>query len=263
MAGKEAGGDARGRSCPGSVGGVKTPGGAGRGAPTGRAGAGLQPRVGWGRGCRTHAAAAPGCLEPWDMAAPGPTWKADAWPSEGRPSRRRGGPAGELRNAGPGVFGGAGSRGGEALEGGRPGDPLLGDRPPEGPAHSPPVREGPLPGPRPPPCPHPLAGPRVPRLFSPPKKLSRTSLLLRRSNQPPRARPCLSPRPRHANTASASVRIGCNLSLGRDHADEGWRAGRRLAGATAGPRGRWIGKGAGGCVKFGCARPLSGPIRAL
>lgn len=69
------------------VGGVKTLGDGRPGVPTGRAGAGLQPRVGWGRGCRTHAAAAPGCLEPWDMAAPGPTWKADAWLSEGRPSR--------------------------------------------------------------------------------------------------------------------------------------------------------------------------------
>lgn len=105
---------------------------------------------------------------------------------------------------------------------------------------SPPGRAGPTllrsgrgPSPAPgPPRPHPLAGPGVPRLFSPPKKLSRTSPLLRRSNQPPRARPCRSPRPRHANTASASCRIGCSVSLGRDHADEGWRAGRRLAGAT-------------------------------
>lgn len=93
------------------------------------------------------------------MAAPGPTWKADAWPSEGRPSRRRGGPAGEPRNAGPGVFGGAGSRGGEALEGGRPRDPLLGDRPPEGPGPPSPGPGGAPPRPQDPRAPTPSQGP--------------------------------------------------------------------------------------------------------
>lgn len=64
-------------------------------------------------------------------------------------------------------------------------------------------------------------------------------------------------------TAPANARIGCGLPMGRDHVDEGWRAGRRLARETADPRGRWEGKAAGGRVKFGCARPLLGPIRAL
>lgn len=67
-----------------------------------RGGRELSSSLEWagGRGCRTHAAAEPGCLEPWDMAAPGRTWNADAWPSEGRPRCRQRGPAAKPRNAG-------------------------------------------------------------------------------------------------------------------------------------------------------------------
>ena len=65
-----------------------------------------------GRGCRTHAEAAPGCLGPWDMATPGRTWNVDAWPSEGRPSQRWRGWAGKPCNARSGAPGGAGTGGG-------------------------------------------------------------------------------------------------------------------------------------------------------
>lgn len=61
---------------------------------------------------------------------------------------------------GPGrLGGGAGSRGGEALEGGRPGDPLLGDGPPEGPGPPSSSPRGASPQPQDPRAPTPSQGP--------------------------------------------------------------------------------------------------------
>lgn len=101
-------------------------------------GAELRPSGGCGKGSRTHATAAPGCLGPWDMAAPGRTWNADAWLSKG---------AQATDTTGPAALGGAGSPGWEGLQGGRPWDPLLGDRPPRG--AGPPHLAGRQPRPRP------------------------------------------------------------------------------------------------------------------
>lgn len=118
-----------------------------------------------GRGCRTHAEAAPGCLGPWDMATPGRTWNVDAWPSEGRPSQRWRGWAGKPCNARSGAPGGAGTGGGEALGGGRPRDPLLGDRPPGGLGPHPPGPGGSPPRPWDPRAPASSQGPEFPGCF--------------------------------------------------------------------------------------------------
>lgn len=142
-----------------------------------RAGRGLgcSPEwAGWRESC-THAAAAPGCLGPWDMAAPGSTWNADVWPNEGRPSCWRRGRSGSPGMLAQGAWGGP-IRWRRRLEGGRPRILCWGIAQQEARAH----RPGPGRGPAPPPGPPrsgPPSGPRVPRLFLPLKKLSRTSRL--------------------------------------------------------------------------------------
>ena len=180
-----------------------------------------------GRGCRTHAEAAPGCLGPWDMATPGRTWNVDAWPSEGRPSQRWRGWAGKPCNARSGAPGGAGTGGGEALGGGRPRDPLLGDRPPGGLGPHPPGPGGSPPRPRDPRAPASSQGPEFRGCFhlqrNFPGPLGCYDAPTNRREPAPAARSALH-RPRNANNDSASDRIGYTHPLGRDHADTGRRA---------------------------------------
>ncbi|KAF5915394.1 hypothetical protein HPG69_012082 [Diceros bicornis minor] len=206
---------------PGGVaapsGGTQDPGGRGSRSSDGAGGGGTAPRVGWGRGCRTHAAAAPGCLGPWDMAAPGRTWNADAWPSEGRPSGRRRGPAGEPRNAGSGALGGAGSGGGEALEGGRPRDPLLGDRPPGGPRPPRPGPGGAPPRPRDPRAPAPSQGPEFRGCFHLQRNFPGPLGCCDAPTNRPEPAPAFRPAPllpRHANDGLRERPIGCGLPWG-------------------------------------------------
>lgn len=196
------------------------------------------------------------------------TWRLPAAPKIQTRGRMRGARATEsgaqLQSPGmlgPERLGGAGSGDWEGLQGGHLRDPLLSERPPGGPGPAPLTWVGIPPGPGTPASPPPQRAPSS-AAFSPPKKLSRTSLLLRRSNQPPEPAPASRPASGMLTMALASGPIGCAFSLGRDHANRGWRAGQLLGGVAAEPRGRWIGEGCRRCVKFGCARTLSELIRA-
>lgn len=188
------------RRGPAQVAGTQDPGGAGsRGAPAGWAG---------GRGCRTQASSGLGGGDVALTRRPSrAAWSRGTWPLLAAPGTQTRGQVRGARAAdsgarlgspgmpGPGALGGDESGRWEGLQGGRPRNPLLGEWPPGGPGPPRPSLGGAPPRPRDPPSPRPLAGPGVPRLFSPPQKLSRTSPLLRRSNQPPGARPCRLPRP--------------------------------------------------------------------
>lgn len=107
--------------------------------------------------------------------------------------------------------------------------------------------EGPCPGPGTPEPPPPRRARSSAAVFTSTETfpdLSAAATLQPTAGSPPL--PPAPPRPRHANAASASDRIGYALFWGRGHADEGRRAGQRLAVAAAEPRGRWLEKAAGG-----------------
>lgn len=126
---------------------------------------------------------------------------------------------------------------------------MLGERPPGGPGPPRPSLGGALPRPQDPRAPAPSPGPEFRGCFhlhrNFPGPLGCCDAPTNRREPAPAACPA-PPRPRHANAASASDRIGYALFWGRGHADEGRRAGQRLAVAAAEPRGRWLEKAAGG-----------------
>lgn len=197
---------------------------------------------GRGRRAPTRPGGRPGCSPEWagggDVALTRQprraAWGRGTWPLPAAPGKHNRGRVRVSRAAdggvwlwSPGMPGGAGSGDREALEGGRPRDPLLDDRPPGDPGPQPPAREGPRPDPGTPTPPALSQGPdfcgcfHLERNF--PGPLGCCDAPTNRSKPAPAA--CSAPpRPRHANKGSASGRIGCALPMGRDHADEGRRA---------------------------------------
>lgn len=91
-----------------------------------------------GRGCRTHAAAAPGCLGPWDMATPGRTWNVDAWPMRAAQAGDDGAGLGSPGKPGPGRLGGPEPGAGRPSRAGAPRILCWAIAPPGGPGPHPP-----------------------------------------------------------------------------------------------------------------------------
>lgn len=214
-------------------------------------GAELRPRGLW-KGSRTHATAAPGCLGPWDMAAPGRTWNADAWLSKGRPGHRHH----RARSAWGGRIPGLGRPPGRAPQGS-----FVGRSAPARPWSSPPGRQAAPSRSRDPRTAGPSQGPEFRSCFhlqrNFPGPLGGGASPTNRPEPAPAVRPA-PPRPRQAD--------------GGLHARLDWVApfpwGVAMQMRVGAPVRDWLGRplsregggegGSGLCVKFGCARPLGG-----